>query len=203
MRSASAPPRLILPQGTLGYFQRALAVPGRVIEQKPKTSFFVLSLLLAMSLATHGLTVNPFQRTAQVLVVTVSTNQPVYQPGSMVFITVTVSQPVKADVIWVFLEQPNNVSNYFQMLPPSGGTVNVTLAMDAPLGQWFAVAHWGEGLATRTGFTVTAATPVPEFPSSFMVLLLALAVVINSIHGRKTAPSSTAHQFDPSPPLLC
>jgi PDZ domain-containing secreted protein len=176
----------------LGYLQRALAVPSRVVEQRPKASIFFISALLALSLATHGLTLNPLQSSPQSPVVTVTTNQTVYQPGDMIFITVKVSQPVNADVIWVFLEQPNNVNNYFQMLPNTGGTVNVTLSMAAPTGQWFAVAEYGAGIATRTSFSVQA-LPVPEFPSGLIVMILALTALIFSVHGRKASVSSANH----------
>lgn len=184
----------------LGYFQRALAVPFHAIEQKPKTSVFFVSLLLVAALATHGLTVNPFQVTPQPPIVTITANQWVYQPGDQVTLNVTVSPPgVNSDLVWVFLEQPNNVSNYFQMLPNTGGIVNITLSMDAPPGNWTAVAVWNptpgstlqssfSGTATTT-FTVTA-YPIPEFPSASLVLIIVFATILPVILRRK----ATAHQ---------
>jgi len=179
VRIASAAVRPLPSQGMLGYFQRILAVPGHVVEERPKASVCLVSILLIVALATRGLTVNPFQSQPNPLVVTVSTNQAVYQPGDQVFITVNASEPVNADAIWVFLEQPNNVSNYFQMLPPTGGTVNVTLAMDAPPGNWTAVAIWNPpaGGTAQTTFSVTA-YPIPEFPSESLVMVVALAAIL-------------------------
>lgn len=181
----------------LGYFQRALLVPVHTIEEKPKTSAAVLGVLLIAALATRGLTVNPFQATPQPLIVTISTNQLVYQPGDQVFITVNVSQPVNADVIWVFLEQPNNVSNYFQMLAPTGGTVNVTLAMDAPPGNWTAVAIWNPpaGGSAQVQFTVTA-LPIPEFPAESLVMIVAFAALLSQLFwwkGQVHQNHSTSH----------
>ena len=190
VRIASSGVRPIPLGGVLGYFQRAVEVPVRVVEEKPKASVFLVGVLLILAVATHGLTVNPLQSATvpPKLIVTISTNQWVYQPGDQVFITVNVSQPVNADMIWVFLEQPNNVSNYFQMLPPTGGTANVTLAMDAPPGNWTAVAIWNPpaGGSAQTTFIVTA-YPVPEFPSDSLVLILAFAAILPIVLRRKTA----------------
>jgi len=193
VRIASSSVRPIPLGGILGYFQRAVQAPVRVVEEKPKTSVFLLGVLLILALATHGLTVNPFQSatTPPQPIVTISTNQWVYQPGDQVVITVNVSQPVNADVIWVFLEQPNNVSNYFQMLPPTGGTANVTLAMGAPPGNWTAVAIWNPpaGGTAQTTFTVTA-YPIQEFPSDSLVMVIALAVILPVLLWRQ----ATVHQ---------
>jgi len=204
VRPASASVRTI-PSGSIrGYCRQVLAVPGRAIEAKPKTSVFFISLLLVLALATRGLTVNPFQAAPVPPTVTISTNQQVYQPGDQVFITVSPSDTaVNADVIWVFLEQPNNVSNYFQMLPPTGGTVNITLAMDAPAGNWTAVAVWNPptGGTAQTSFTV-ASLPVPEFSSSAMVTLLALATFARLLDGRKISSSSATRGAPSAVPCL-
>jgi len=81
-----------------------------------------------------------------------------YQPGDPVFITVIVSQPggVNADSILVFVIQPNGVNNYSHLLPPTGGTVNFTLPLDAPLGNYTVVATWNylAGQYATTRFTV-------------------------------------------------
>jgi hypothetical protein len=189
----------------LGYFIRAAMVPVHVVEEKPKTSVFLVGVLLVAALATRGLTVNPFQAAPQpVPIVSITANQWVYQPGDQVTLNVTVAPPgVSSDIIWVFLEQPNNVSNYFQMLPNTGGIVNITLAMDAPPGAWTAAAVWNptpgnttqssySGVATTT-FTVTA-YPVPEFAASSLVMILAFATLLPVLLRRK----ATAHQNHPS-----
>lgn len=122
--------------------------------------------------------------------VTITTDSQNYYPGDQVFVNVTVLQPggVNADAIWVFVNQPNNVSNYFQMLPPTGGQVNFTLAMDAPYGNYTLVAEWNypAGLYVRTWFTVTN-LPVPEFPYTIVAIFIAFPAVLSVLYWKAPA----------------
>jgi hypothetical protein len=136
--------------------------------------------------------------------VTVASDSQNYQPGDQVYVTVYVAQPPRtnADHIWVFVQQPNGVNNYFQILPMTGGTVTFTLAMDAPFGNYTIVAAWNYPAGDYvTSWFMVSSFPIPEFRVEFLVLLFALTALAYLLDGRKTSISTTT--CSPPSTLTC
>jgi len=158
----------------------------------------IILLVLCTTLATVRYPTAVQQR------VTVATDGQNYQPGDEVFVTVQVSLGgVNADAIWVFVQEPTDQNNYFEQLPPTGGTTNFTLAMNAPAGNYTVFAAWNypAGDYVTTWFAVTNLS-VPEFPSSMLVFLVALAALIGAMAWRKTPLSATTRGPPSSLPYL-
>lgn len=54
------------------------------------------------------------------------------------------------------------------------------------------------GNTTLVAIATNPAVPVPEFPSGFLVMLLALTIVANTLDGREVSPSATSRGHDTS-----
>jgi hypothetical protein len=163
----------------LGYFQRVLLVPVRVVEYKPKTSAAVLGVLLVAALATHGLTVNPFQAsappTAQLtFFATDSTGYLEFmdlanQSGDII-LTQGQSILLNASQSYIIMFVPYNQSTVFQSwcvagdasLTPGSYMTNMTLT----------------GNTTLVAIASTPSIPIPEFSSSFVIGLAIAAILL-------------------------
>ena len=191
VRAASAAVRPIPLQGILGYFQRALLIPVRVVEEKPKTSAAVLGVLLIAALATHGLTVNPFQAapppTAQLTFF--ATDNTGYlefmdlanQSGDII-LTQGQSILLNASQSYIIMFVPYNQNTIFQswssagdvVLTPGSYMTNMTLTTNA----------------TLVAIASTPSIPIPEFTSGFLVIVLAFATILPVVLRRQ----ATVHQ---------
>jgi hypothetical protein len=197
---ASSVGRNIPLQGMLGYFQRAVMVPVHAVEEKPKTSAAVLCSIIIVALAIHGLMVTPFQAsnipppppTAQLTFY--STNNTGYlefldlanQSGDIV-LTNGQSITLNATQSYIILFVPYDSDTVFEQWAVAG---DATLAPGTYMTNMTLTSN-----TTIVAIAVNPNFPIPEFPSSSLVVSLGIAAIIPQLFRRK----ATAHQNDSSP----
>jgi hypothetical protein len=127
---------------------------------------------------------------AQVPTVTVMTDRGFYAPGDQVRIQVTASGLQDNETLWLYIDKPDRHNLNYTELPACGGTFNVTLPQDAPEGSYTVTVMWDHRYV-ETGFIVET-RPIPEFPVTPLVLMIAIAIATLAILGRQaSSPAKT------------
>jgi hypothetical protein len=179
-----------------------LAVPGKVIEAKPKTSVLFVSVLLVLALATHGLTqapTNPFQVTAQLTYFSGRSGYLEFlnfanQSGDVI-LTDGQTMVMNMSQIYIILFVPYDPNTQFLEWVVQGHAdlMNNTQYMTQ-------IMFYGD--TTLVAIT-NPAIPIPEFQSGSMVTVLALTTIVGAIFWRKGSVSKANHRAAPEASVLC
>ena len=133
--------------------------------------------------------------------VTVSTNKGWYSPGEQVIVRVSATGFTSSERLWLYVDKPDGRNLNFTELSACGGTIVVTLPQDAPDGPYTVTVTWDHRYV-ETGFVVES-QPVPEFPFTFLVLILALTVASTAISRRKASTGAETIALHPRAHMLC
>ncbi len=115
--------------------------------------------------------------------VSLRTDETRYCPGETVTVTILVSRPLNADMIWLYIDDPDSISFEYASLQPSSQNYTFKLPVDAQLGPWSIIVTWDHEMA-QTYFNVEA-QPIVEFPASSLIIFLALAASLALLAGRR------------------
>jgi hypothetical protein len=126
--------------------------------------------------------------------VTVSTDKGWYSPGEQVTVRVSTTGFASSERLWLYVDKPDGRNLNFTELSACGGTIVVTLPQDAPDGPYTVTVTWDHRYV-ETGFVVES-QPVPEFPFTFLVLILALTVASTAISRRKASTGAETIALD-------
>ena len=126
--------------------------------------------------------------------VTASTDKGWYSPGEQVMVRVSTTGFASSERLWLYVDKPDGHNLYFTEVSACGGTIVVTLPQDAPDGPYTITVTWDHRYV-ETGFVVES-QPVPEFPFTFLVLILALTVASTAISRRKASTSAETIALD-------
>ncbi len=196
---ASASVQPIFSLSSLG---RILAVPAHAVEAKPKTSVFALSVLLIVSLATHGLTntPNPFQTTAHLQYFSNNNGYLEFlnlanQSGPRILndgqsLTLNVSQS------YIILFVPYNPHMQFSQWIIQGHAtlLNATVYMTN-------LTMYGDTILVA--ITNQPGMAMPEFSPGILVLPLAFATLFNLLFWWKISPRKKINLNATGTQLLC
>jgi hypothetical protein len=132
--------------------------------------------------------------------VTVSTDRGWYSPGDQVSIYISTTGFASSEQLSLYVDKPDGHNLYFTELDSRGGTIDVMLPQDAADGTYTITVTWDHRYV-ETGFVVES-QPIPEFPLTSLVLLVAFATAFAAILGRKTSVSAKAATVDPDAHVL-
>jgi len=120
--------------------------------------------------------------------VTVSLDRGWYSPGESIVIHVSTTGFASSERLWLYVDKPDGHNLYFREVSPRGGTFVVTLPLDAANGTYTVTVTWDHRYI-QTGFVVEG-QPIPEFPFTPLVFIIAIAVAYATISWRKTSARS-------------
>jgi len=121
--------------------------------------------------------------------VTVSLDRGWYRPGESVLIHIhATGQDSNAALLWLYIDGPDGHNLYFSDLPFRSQKLNWTIPVDAAEGTYTVTVTWDHRYV-ETGFVVQG-QPIPEFPVTPLVLLVATAATILALSGRKASARS-------------
>ncbi len=140
-------------------------------------------LLRAIGLAAGILTVALLANGFLTPPVIVSPEYQVYNPGSLVKVKIHANEGLNASSMWLFVDQPNNMSFLVTPLDPISQNYTFTLPDDAQPGVWEVTVTWDHQSA-QTVFTVSAMS-VPEFPETAALLFVVFIASLLLLRARR------------------
>jgi hypothetical protein len=132
--------------------------------------------------------------------VLLATDQPAYAPGDSVTVIIQIQGFLNGAELWIYVDEPNLVnfnSTWFDAAANSAFTWIISLPENAQQGKWVVTATW-EHRQAQTSFIVTSQQgAIPEFPLTFLVLIVACATATCTLHWRKAGSGSKAVATNP------
>jgi hypothetical protein len=143
---------------------------------------------------------------AQVPTVTVTTDRACYAPGDQVQVIVHLSDGwTLTGMVWFYIDKPDGHNLYFTYanlsLASATGFV-FTLPQDAPEGNYTVTVTHDHDIYIQTTFIVEA-QPIPEFSTTHLVLMIAVAVAFAALSGRQASARQASSASHTRARLLC
>lgn len=133
--------------------------------------------------------------------VAVATDRTWYSPGDEVTILISTTGMPENETVWLYVDGPDGRNWYFGQVPASGTTLGLVLPADAQDGTYMVTVTW-DHTYVQTGFIVES-QPIPEFPFTPVVLLLAIAATLTTLSRWKTSTGAQAPTVDSGAHRIC
>ena len=125
------------------------------------------------------------------VIVTVSTDRGWYSPGESVTIQIQVvmtENPTNMTWLWLYIDKPDGHNAFFAQLEAINQTITWQIPPDAPEGVYTVTVTWDHRYS-QTGFIVEG-QPIPEFPFTPLVLIVAAAIAFLALPRRQASARS-------------